>query len=196
MKLQVIQVHVCVLFSCIIYSSYSWLEKDTTAVSFPGKSRGRRNLVGCSPWGRKEWLTLAYTYPWWTLDFVRVCYYRRYCRKHLLAYSWLACPGVGLGCISRDAIAGVRMASASTPLPGASVKVHYKEQRSLAHQDRKGFSIGYRSFAAMLAGLREQTLGWASRNDSQSHTKRLGHQKSCHLPLHQEVMFRTGKLPG
>ena len=71
----------------------------------------------------------------------------------------MASPGVGLGRISRDAIAGVRMASASTPLPGASVKVHYKEQRSLAHQDRKGFSIGYRSFAAMLAGLREQTLG-------------------------------------
>ena len=69
-------------------------------------------------------------------------------------------------------------------------------QRAEEPSSSRQKGIYYRSFAAMLAGLREQTLGWASRNDSQSHTKRLGHQKSCHLPLHQEVMFRTGKLPG
>ena len=28
-----------------------------TPVLLPGKSHGRRNLVGCSPWGRKEWDT-------------------------------------------------------------------------------------------------------------------------------------------
>ena len=28
-----------------------------TPVLLPGKSHGRRSLVGCSPWGRKEWDT-------------------------------------------------------------------------------------------------------------------------------------------
>ena len=27
---------------------------DPTPVLLPGKSHGRRNLVGCSPWGREE----------------------------------------------------------------------------------------------------------------------------------------------
>ena len=45
--------------------------------------------------------------------------------------------------LSRVQLQGYGMASASTPLPGGSVKVHYKEHKSLAHQDRKGFSIGY-----------------------------------------------------
>lgn len=56
------------------------------------------------------------------------------------------------------------MVSVSTPLPGGSVERYsYKEHKSLAHQNRKGFIIGYRSFAEMLGGLREQTLGWDSR---------------------------------
>ena len=29
-----------------------------TPVLLPGKSRGRRSLVGCSPWGRKESVTI------------------------------------------------------------------------------------------------------------------------------------------
>ena len=28
-----------------------------TLVLLPGKSHGQRSLVGCSPWGRKEWVT-------------------------------------------------------------------------------------------------------------------------------------------
>ena len=28
-----------------------------TLVSLPGESHGQRSLVGCSPWGRKEWDT-------------------------------------------------------------------------------------------------------------------------------------------
>ena len=37
--------------------------------SLPGKSRGQRNLVGCSPWGRNEWLTLTLCLDWhWTFS--------------------------------------------------------------------------------------------------------------------------------
>ena len=40
---------------CIIYT---WRRQwHPTPVLLPGKSHGRRSLVGCSPWGRKEWDT-------------------------------------------------------------------------------------------------------------------------------------------
>ena len=32
----------------------SWYSSYPTPVLLPGKSHGRRSLVGCSPWGRKE----------------------------------------------------------------------------------------------------------------------------------------------
>ena len=30
-----------------------------TSVLLPGKSHGRRSLVGCSPWGREDWTQLS-----------------------------------------------------------------------------------------------------------------------------------------
>ena len=33
---------------------YFWRKWQPTPVLLPGKSRGRRSLVGCSPWGHKE----------------------------------------------------------------------------------------------------------------------------------------------
>ena len=46
---------------CRRYKFYPWVGKipwrrkwQPTPVSLPGKSHGRRSLVGCSPWGRKE----------------------------------------------------------------------------------------------------------------------------------------------
>ena len=40
---------------CIIYT---WRRQwHPTPVLLPGKSHGRRSLVGCSPWGCKEWDT-------------------------------------------------------------------------------------------------------------------------------------------
>ena len=41
---------VCFTFSI----SYSVLQWHPTPVLLPGKSRGRRSLAGCSPWGRQE----------------------------------------------------------------------------------------------------------------------------------------------
>ena len=41
---------------CLIYTSvYIWRGQwHPTPVLLPGKSHGRRSLVGCSPWGREE----------------------------------------------------------------------------------------------------------------------------------------------
>ena len=36
---------------CYLYQRRQW---HPAPVLLPGKSHGRRNLVGCSPWGRKE----------------------------------------------------------------------------------------------------------------------------------------------
>ena len=38
-----------------------------TPVLLPGKSHGRRSLVGCSPWGRYDWVTLLslFTFMHW-----------------------------------------------------------------------------------------------------------------------------------
>ena len=33
---------------------FSWRQRHPTPVLLPGKSRGRRSLVGCSPWGYEE----------------------------------------------------------------------------------------------------------------------------------------------
>ena len=38
----------------------SWTQWYSTPVLLPGKSHGRRSLVGCSPWGRKESDTLHF----------------------------------------------------------------------------------------------------------------------------------------
>ena len=39
------------VLKCDIYRRRQW---QPTPVLLPGKSHGRRSLVGCSPWGRKE----------------------------------------------------------------------------------------------------------------------------------------------
>ena len=41
------------IFAYIKFSIY-WQQWHPTPVLLPGKSHGRRNLVGCSPWGRWE----------------------------------------------------------------------------------------------------------------------------------------------
>ena len=38
-------------------------EMQPTPVSLPGESHGQRNLVGYSPWGRKEWDTTEHKQP-------------------------------------------------------------------------------------------------------------------------------------
>jgi hypothetical protein len=57
------------------------------------------------------------------------------------------------------------------------------------------FIIGYWLFTELLGGLKKQTLVWTSRNDSQSHTKALGHQESHHFSISEEAMFWNQKLP-
>ena len=80
----------------------------------------------------------TYTLSWLTLDFFHVCCYRRSCSKYLHAYLWSPCPGVCLGRISRDVIAGVWMVSASTPLPGGSVKVQLQRTQEPSSSKQKG----------------------------------------------------------
>ena len=53
------QLIVSLLFSPLIscedrYCPFFWVLWHPTPVLLPGKSRGRRSLVGCSPWGREE----------------------------------------------------------------------------------------------------------------------------------------------
>ena len=44
----------CVLLLCV-YACMFWRRRwHPTPVLLPGKSHGRRSLVGCSPWGREE----------------------------------------------------------------------------------------------------------------------------------------------
>ena len=44
-----------IIIKYIITSLFYWRRQwQPTPVLLPGKSHGRRNLVGCSPWGRKE----------------------------------------------------------------------------------------------------------------------------------------------
>ena len=53
-------IHICCPFLCLVLglsvSRISWWRRQWhhTPVLLPGKSRGRRSLVGCSPWGREE----------------------------------------------------------------------------------------------------------------------------------------------
>ena len=42
----------CLYSICILFRTIKW---QPIPVFLPGKSHGRRNLVGYSPWGRKEW---------------------------------------------------------------------------------------------------------------------------------------------
>ena len=37
-----------------LHITFTWRQWQPTPVLLPGKSRGWRNLVGCSPWGRTE----------------------------------------------------------------------------------------------------------------------------------------------
>ena len=43
--------------STLVMSGYWRRQWQSTPVLLPGKSHGQRSLVGCSPWGRKEWDT-------------------------------------------------------------------------------------------------------------------------------------------
>ena len=40
--------------SCFLYAHFWRRQWHPTPVLLPGKSHGRRSLVGCSPWGRTE----------------------------------------------------------------------------------------------------------------------------------------------
>ena len=49
-----------------VYGGFRRKQWQPTPVLLPGKSHGRRSLVGCSPWGRKEsntteWLLLLFS---------------------------------------------------------------------------------------------------------------------------------------
>ena len=45
----------CWLFLCYVLACIFWRRQwHPTPVLLPGKSHGRRSLVGCSPWGRYE----------------------------------------------------------------------------------------------------------------------------------------------
>ena len=45
-------IYICIIYVCIhTYWRRQW---QPTPVLLPGKSHGRRSLVGCSPWGREE----------------------------------------------------------------------------------------------------------------------------------------------
>ena len=48
-----IEIHVILIFYIILFL-YWRRQWQPTPVLLPGKSHGRRSLVGCSPWGRKE----------------------------------------------------------------------------------------------------------------------------------------------
>ena len=41
---------------CTVHRRRQW---HSTPVLLPGKSHGRRSLVGCSPWGRYSWTRLS-----------------------------------------------------------------------------------------------------------------------------------------
>ena len=45
------------LYMCVCIYIYRRRWWHPTPVLLPGKSRGRRSLVGCRPWGREEWDT-------------------------------------------------------------------------------------------------------------------------------------------
>ena len=51
------QIHITIWYLCILqycnYNKFNW-QWHPTPVLLPGKSHGRRSLVGCSPWGREE----------------------------------------------------------------------------------------------------------------------------------------------
>ena len=47
--------HICFTYTCVyMYVLYIYRQWEATPVLLPGKSNGRRSLVGFSPWGRKE----------------------------------------------------------------------------------------------------------------------------------------------
>ena len=49
--LNCIYIYMCVCVCVCVYQRRQW---HPTRVFLPGKSHGRRSLVGCSPWGREE----------------------------------------------------------------------------------------------------------------------------------------------
>ena len=54
------------LVSDVLHNDLTFAKWQPTPVLLPGESHGRRSLMGCSPWGRKELgmterLTLTYT---------------------------------------------------------------------------------------------------------------------------------------
>ena len=48
------------IYNCLLKHFYGRRQWHPTPVLLPGKSHGRRSLVGCSSWGRKEWDTTAW----------------------------------------------------------------------------------------------------------------------------------------
>ena len=63
--------NICTTFLCIYTShDYNSLRRwHPTPVLLPGKSHGRRSLVGCSPWGREE----SDTTEWFHFHFSLSC---------------------------------------------------------------------------------------------------------------------------
>ena len=49
-SLHLFEIYILLYFSVILI----WRQWHPTPVLLPGKSHGRRSLVGCSPWGREE----------------------------------------------------------------------------------------------------------------------------------------------